>query len=88
MIKMNDLYFRFHCGGLAESLATEIHGTKEEIINYIQKDFADWGGISDLQCEFYRHDSRVKRYYDTYIVTGIYADGKRSPIGFASGSLF
>lgn len=78
-------YFRFHRGGLAKSLATEIHGTKEEIIAHIKKDFARMGGVSDLQCEFYGLDDRLARYHDTYIVTGVYADGKRYPIGFASG---
>lgn len=87
MAKINDLYFRFHRGGLTESLTTEICGTKETIISYIQKDFANMGSISDLRCEFYGHDNRngMERYHDTYIVTGIYYDGKRYPIGFSSG---
>lgn len=87
MTKTNDLYFRFHRGGLAKSLATEINGTKEEIIAHIKENFAEMGGISNLQCEFYGHDDRLARYHNTYIVTGVYADGKRAPIGFSNGCL-
>lgn len=85
--KDDKFYFRFHRGGLAESLATEIHGTAEEIILRIKKEYRTFANY--LNCKFYSHDNRVDRYKETYIVTedaSCWDDSCDEPvIGFASG---
>lgn len=73
--------FRFHKGGLAESMQTAIDvKSKGDIAKAFNDKFNACILASDLECSYYAYDERIK--WDTYLVTH-----RGSAIGFANGDL-
>lgn len=82
MINANDLLlFRFHKGGLKESMETTIViPSKASLDKYITKTMGIY--ITDIETEPYCYDDRIG--WDTYLVTGAFNgnDRLRFTIGY------
>lgn len=76
--------FREHIGGLRESLETIIEVNS---LADIQNHFSKKEIITDLKCQYHGMDERLQGWNDTYMITAIWSDGKRYPIGFTNQKL-
>ena len=83
---MTTLLFRFHRGGLDESMqtVTEIH-SMADLINLTQEKWGDM--LRGISIEPYGYDERIQ--WDTYIVTAVVGtnqDRVSAVVGFLNGN--
>lgn len=71
----NLVKFRWHRGGLAESMATMVEDTPEKIRGLVRQQFP-----GEITSQFYTRDDRIG--WDTHIVL---SDGQA--VGFANGDI-
>lgn len=83
------MLFRFHRGGLSESMATVIEvqslSDLKKILDEEDSKYGSGEQIKCLTCESYGFDNRIN--WDTHIITAHYDNGEYYVRGFSNGML-